>query len=68
MSALKTEDEAAKFINYVGQSGFKFKKSKNFGKTAMQYAKSNGLTKIVHTLEYIQWTILYDSFHEACLL
>jgi ankyrin repeat protein len=68
MSALKTEDEAAKFINYVGQSGFKFKKSNNFGKTAMQYAKSNGLTKIVHTLEYIQWTILYDSFQEACLL
>jgi hypothetical protein len=27
MSALKTEDEAAKFINYLWQSGSKFKKS-----------------------------------------
>ena len=65
MSALKTEDEAAKFINYLWQSGSKFKKSNNFGKTAMKYAKRNGLTKIVQTLEYIQWTILYDSFHKT---
>jgi len=51
---IKTEDEAAKFINYLWQSGSKFKKSNNFEKTAMKYAKINGLTKIVQTLEYIQ--------------
>jgi len=67
-SHIKTEDEATKFINYLWHSGSKFKKSNNFGKTAMKCAKSNGLTKIVHTLEYIQWTILYDSIYEACLL
>ena len=33
---IKTEDEAAKFINYLWQSGSKFKKSNNFGKTAMR--------------------------------
>ena len=51
---IKTEDEAAKFINYLWQRGSKFKKSNNFGKTAMKYAKINGLTKIVQALEYIQ--------------
>jgi hypothetical protein len=51
---IKTEDEAAKFINYLWQSGSKFKKSNNFGKTAMKYAKINGLTKIVQALQYIQ--------------
>ena len=67
-TTLKTEDEAARFITYLWQSGSKLKKSNNSGKTAMKYAKSNGLTKIVQTLEYIQWPILYDSLHEACLL
>ena len=67
-TTLETEEEAVKFINYLWQSGSKFKKSNNFGKTAMKYARSNGLTKIVQTLEYIQWTILYDSLYEACLL
>ena len=57
-TTLKTEKEAVKFINYLWQSGSKFKKSNDFGKTVMPYAKSNGLTKIVQTLEYIQWTIL----------
>jgi len=47
---------------------FQVEKSNNFEKTAMKYARSNGLTKIVQTLEYIQWTMLYDSLHEACLL
>jgi len=67
-TTLQTEDEAAKFINCLWQSGSKFKKSNNFGKIAMKLAKSNGLTKIVQTLEYIQWTIMYDNLHEACLL
>ena len=67
-SHIKTEDEATKFINYLWNSGSKFKKSNNFRKTAMKYAKSNGLTKIVQTLEYMQWKILYDSLLEACLL
>ena len=67
-TTLKTEDEAARFITYLWQSGSKLKKSNNSGKTAMKYAKSNGLTKIVQTLEYIQWPILYDSLHEARLL
>ena len=67
-TTLKTEEEAVKFINYLWQSGSKFKKSNDVGKTAMPYAKSNGLTTIVQTLEYIQWTILYDSLCEACLL
>ena len=67
-TTIKTEDEATKFINYLWQSGSNFKKSNNFGKTAMKYAKSNSLTKIVQTLEYIQWTILYDSLYDAYLL
>ena len=48
-----TEEEAVKFIHYLWQSGSKFKKSNDFGKTAMNYAESNDLTEIVHTLEYI---------------
>jgi hypothetical protein len=67
-TTIKTEDEAARFITYLWQSGSKLKKSNNSGKTAMKYANSNGLTKIVQTLEYIQWPILYDSSYEACLL
>ena len=63
---IKTEDEAAKFINYLWQSDSKFKRSNNFVKTATKYAKSNGLT--VQALEYLQWTILYDSLQDACLL
>ena len=50
---LQTEEEAVKFIHYLWQSGSKFKKSNDFGKTAMNYAESNDLTEIVHTLEYI---------------
>ena len=67
-TALQTEEEAVKFIHYLWQSGSKLKKSNDFGKTAMNYAESNGLTKIVQTLEYIQWKILYDNLEEACLL
>ena len=59
-TTLQNEEEAVKFIHYLWQSGSKFKKSNDIGKTAMNYAESNGLTKIVQTLEYIQWTILYD--------
>ena len=52
-TTLQTEEEAVKFMHYLWQSGSKFKKSNDFGKTAMNYAESNGLTEIVHTLEYI---------------
>jgi hypothetical protein len=41
----------------------KVKKSNDFGKTAMNYARSNGLTKIIKTLEYMQWKILYSKRH-----
>jgi hypothetical protein len=34
-TTLKTEEEAVKFINYLWQSGSKFKKSNDVGKTAM---------------------------------
>jgi ankyrin repeat protein len=67
-TTIETEEEAVKFINYLWQSGSKFKKSNDFGKTAMNYAESNGLKKIIETLEYIQWTIPYDSLYEACLM
>ena len=49
--------------------GSKLKKKLNdFGKTVMKNAESNGLAKVIKTLEYIQWKILYDSLHEECLL
>ena len=67
-TTLQNEEEAVKFINYLWQRGSKFKKSNDSGKTAMNYAESNGLTKIIGTLEYIQWKILYDSLYEACLM
>ena len=57
-TTFQTEEEAVKFIYYLWQSGSKFKKSNGFGKTAMNYAESNGLTKIVRTLEYIHWKII----------
>ena len=67
-TTLQTEEEAVKFINYLWQSGSKLKKSNDLGKTAMNYAESNGLTKIIETLQYVQWTILYNSLQEACLI
>jgi hypothetical protein len=67
-TTLETEEEAVKFINYLWQGGSKFKRSNDFGKTAMNYAESNGLKKIIETLEYIQWKILHDSLYEACLM
>ena len=35
-TTLKTEEDADKFINYLWQNGSKFKKSNDFGKTAMR--------------------------------
>ena len=67
-TTLETEEEAVKFINYLWQGGSKFKKSNDFGKTAMNYAESNGLKKIIETLEYIQCKIMYDSLYEASLM
>ena len=60
-TTLKTEEEAVKFINYLWQSNSKFHSSNKSGKTAMNYAESNGLIKIVQYLHYIQWTALYDN-------
>ena len=67
-TTLQNEEEAVKFIHYLWQNGSKLKKSNDFGKTAMNYAESNGLKKIIETLEYIQWKILHDSLYEACLM
>ncbi|SCN47392.1 hypothetical protein BAZMOX_204620_0 [methanotrophic endosymbiont of Bathymodiolus azoricus (Menez Gwen)] len=67
-TTLETEEEAVKFISYLWQSSSNLKKSNDFGKTAMNYAESNGLKKIIETLEYIQWKILYDSLYEAFLM
>jgi ankyrin repeat protein len=60
-TTLQNEEEAVKFIHYLWQSGSKFHTSDNLGKTAMDYAKGNGLMKIVQTLLYIHWNILYDN-------
>jgi len=67
-TTLHNQKEAVKFINYLWQSGSKFKKSNDSGKTAMNCAESNGLKKIIETLQYIQWKILYNSLQEACLI
>ena len=67
-TTFQTEEEAVKFIHYLWQSDSKFKKSNSFGKTAMNYAESNGLTKIVRTMEYIHWKIIFNNLEEACLL
>jgi ankyrin repeat protein len=67
-TTLQNEEEAVKFIHYLWQSGSKFKKSNDIGKTAMNYAESNGLTKIVRTLENIHWKIIFNNLEEACLL
>ena len=53
-TTVQNEEEAVKFINYLWQSGSKFKKSNDSGKTAMNYAESNGVMKIIETLQYIQ--------------
>ena len=62
-TTLQSQEEAFKFINYLWQNSCKFKKSNDLGKTAMNYARRNGLTKIIKTLEYIQWKILYNTKH-----
>ena len=66
-TALQNEKEAVKFINYLWQSGSKFHSSNKSGKTAMNYAESNGLMKIVQNLHYIQWTALYDNLYNVGL-
>ena len=66
-TTLQNEEEAVKFIHYLWQSGSKFKKSNYIGKTAMNYAESNGLTKIVRILENIHWKIIFNNLEEACL-
>jgi ankyrin repeat protein len=67
-TTVQNEEEAVKFVNYLWQSGSKFKKSNDSGKTAMNYAESNGPMKIIETLQYIQWKILYNRLQEACLI
>jgi len=49
-TTIQTEDEAVKFINYLWQSGSMF-----------NTVESNGLKKIINHLQYIRWTIMYDS-------
>ena len=67
-TTVQNEEEAVKFINYLWQSGSKFKKSNDSGETAMNYAESNGLMKIIEALQYIQWKILHNSLQEVCLI
>jgi ankyrin repeat protein len=67
-TTVQNEEEAVKFVNYLWQSGSKFKKSNDSGKTAMNYAESNDLMKIIETLQYIKWKILYNRLQEACLI
>ena len=67
-TTIQTEDEAVKFINYLWQSGSKFNTSNDLGKTAMNYAESNGFKKIIHHLQYIRWTIMYDSLCDVGLI
>ena len=67
-TTLQNEDEAVKFITYLWQGGFKFHTSNDLGKTAMHYAMRNDLMKIMHTLLYIQWKILYYDLHNVDLI
>jgi hypothetical protein len=48
-SHMSADDISNMFIHYLWQSDSKFKKSNAFDKTAMNYAESNGLKKIVRT-------------------
>jgi len=64
---IQNEEEAVMFINYLWQSGSKFHSSNKSGKTAMNYAESNGLAKIVDNLKYIQWMALYDNLYNVGL-
>jgi ankyrin repeat protein len=67
-TTLQNEDEAVKFITYLWQSGFNFHTSNDLRKTAMHYAMRNDLMKIMHTLLYIQWKILYYDLHNVDLI
>ena len=67
-TTLQNEDEAVKFIKYLWQSGSKFHTSNDLGKTAMNYAMRNGLMKIMQTLQYIQWKVLYDDLYNVDLI
>ena len=59
-TTLQNEEETVMFINYLWQSGSKFPSSNKSGKTAMNYAESNGLANIVENLKYVQWMSMYD--------
>ena len=67
-TTVQNEEEAVKFVNYLWQRGSKFKKSNDSGKTAMNYAESNGLMKIIETLQYIQWKILHNRLQEVYII
>ena len=60
-TTLQTEGEASRFVNYLWQKGSNFNTSNDLGKTAMNYAESNGLTGIRKHSQYIQWKMMYDS-------
>ena len=53
-TTLKTEEEDVKCINYLWQSNSEFHSSNKSGKTAMNYAESNGLVTIVQNRHCIQ--------------
>jgi ankyrin repeat protein len=60
-TTLQTEGDAIRFINYLWQRGSKFNTCNDLGKTAMNYAESNGLTKIRQHLQYVHWKTMFDS-------
>ena len=67
-TTLQTEEEAIRFINYLWERGFNFNTSNDLGKTAMNYAESNGLTKIRQHLQYRQWKAMFDSWYYVGLI
>jgi hypothetical protein len=60
-ATLQTEGDAVRFINYLWQRGSKFNTWNDLGKTAMNYAESNDLTKIRQHLHYVHWKTMFDS-------
>ena len=67
-TTLQTEGDAIRFINYLWQRGSKFNTCNTLGKTAMNYAESNGLTKIRQHLQYIQWKTMFDNLSYVGLI
>ena len=60
-TTLQTEGDAIRFINCLWQRGSKFNTCNDLGKTAMNYAESNGLTKIRQHLQCVHLKTMFDS-------